>query len=269
MPENEAISPVNLSSDGLLEMARQAEQRVEAIKKIKILSLRVTNPHDWTDQGGRPYLQVSGAEKVARLFGVSWRFDPPMLIIEESGHFRYEYKGYFSMGMVEIEVVGTRSSSDPFFAGSKDRPKPPSEIDKGDVMKAAFTNCIGNGVTRLLGIRNLTYEDLQEAGIDPAKMGRVEYKKGAEMSAEVQFQQTEILTMLTEMSDGDPAKFTEALQKITAFRGRDGKDVPGKTRLEDLSEKAIPVTHEKVKKLYEQWKAKNGGAASGSAGNPQ
>lgn len=261
MPENEAITPVGLTSDGLLEMAREAEQRVEAIKKIKILSLRVTNPHDWTDQGGRPYLQVSGAEKVARLFGISWRFDPPMLIVEEDGHFRYEYKGYFSMGAAEIEVVGTRSSRDLFFTG-KANPKPPSEIDKGDVMKAAFTNCVGNGVTRLLGIRNLTYEDLQEAGIDPAKIGKVEYKK-QEMSTEAQGQREEIRKMLEEMSGGDPKLFAAGLQKYTSFTGKDGQEVKGKTKIEDLSEKAVPVTYGKIKKAYDEWKAK-GGAGNGS-----
>ncbi len=269
MSEQEAILPVNLSSDGLLELARQAEQRVEAIKKIKILSLRVTNPHDWTDQGGKPYLQVSGAEKVARLFGISWRFDLPVFIQEEDGHFRYEFKGYFSMGVAEVEVVGTRSSSDPFFCGSKDRPKPPSEIDKGDVMKAAFTNCIGNGVTRLLGIRNLTYEDLAEAGIDSSKIGKVEYRKGPEMSAGAQEQRAEIERMIMEMADNDPQKFSAALLKITSFPGKDGQTVLGKTKVEELSEKAVPVTYGKVQKLYAEWKTKNGGTASGGTGDPK
>lgn len=267
MSEQEAILPVDLSSDGLIELARQAEQRVEAIKKIKVMALRTTNPHDWTDQGGKPYLQVSGAEKVARLFGISWRIDPPTFLVEEDGHFTFDFKGYFSMGPAEIEAIGTRSSRDPFFAGSKDRPKPPSEIDKGDVKKAAFTNCIGNGVTRLLGIRNLTYEDLQEAGIDPSKIGKVEYRK-QEMSGEAQGQRDEIRRMIIEMVNNDERAFAAALERVTSFTGKDGQTVKGKTRLEDLSEKAVPVTYSKVKKAYDEWKAK-GGAAGGSGSDPQ
>lgn len=168
--------PTGLGDDQLLAVAAAAERRVEAVNKIKMLALRVTNARDWTDQGGHPYLQVSGAEKVARLFGISWRLDEPTREEHDDGHFSYSFKGYFSMGSAEIEVVGTRSSKDPFFAGSKDNPKPPSEIDRNDVKKGAMTNCLGNGISRLLGIRNMTWEEVQAAGVDRAKVGKVDFK---------------------------------------------------------------------------------------------
>ena len=42
---------------------------------------------------------------------------------------------------------------------------------------AAMTNLLGNGITRLLGIRNLTYADLLAfAGIKQEDIGKVEYK---------------------------------------------------------------------------------------------
>ncbi len=168
-----------IADDRIIEIAQQAERRIEAISKIKKMALRVTGYYDWTDQGGRPYMQVSGAEKVARLFGVSWRIDEPVLQWEEDGHFSYTYKGYFSMGTTEIEAIGTRASRDPFFSVKKETAIPPSEIDKGDVKKAAYTNCIGNGVSRILGIRNLTWEDLEGAGIDRTKISRIGYKQGS------------------------------------------------------------------------------------------
>lgn len=177
-PDTTAIVPTGLVDDQLLAVANAAERRIEAVNKIKSLSLRVTNHRDWTDQGGNPYLQVSGAEKVARLFGISWRLDEPTREDHDDGHFSYTFKGYFSMGTAEIEVVGTRSSKDPFFGGSKDRQIPPSEIDRNDVKKGAMTNCIGNGVTRLLGIRNLTWADLESAGIHQGQVGKVRYKDG-------------------------------------------------------------------------------------------
>ncbi len=171
-----AVVPTGLGDDQLLAVAAAAERRIEAVNKIKALSLRVTNTRDWTDQGGNPYLQVSGAEKVARLFGISWRLDEPVREDHDDGHFSYTIKGYFSMGTAEIEVVGTRSSKDPFFSGSKDRQIPPSEIDRNDVKKGAVTNAIGNGITRLLGIRNLTWGDLESAGIRQADVGKVKYR---------------------------------------------------------------------------------------------
>lgn len=175
--ENALTVPVHsIGDDQLLAVAEAAERRVDAVNRIKNLSLRVTNHQDWTNQGGKPYLQVSGSEKVARLFGISWRLDEPTREDHNDGHFSYTFKGYFSMGSAEIEVVGTRSSSDPFFGGSKDNPKPPSEIDRNDVKKGAMTNCIGNGISRLLGIRNLTWDELKAAGISQEKTGTVNYK---------------------------------------------------------------------------------------------
>lgn len=177
-----------LADDTLIQVAERAEKRIEAVNKIKQLALRVTNAHDWTDQGGKPYLQASGGEKVARLFGISWTISEPIFEAEEGGHFSYTYTGKFSLSGATIEAVGTRSSKDPFFKkydySEKDengkgirKELPPSEVDKGDLKKAAYTNLIGNGITRLLGIRNLTWEDLAAAGISKENVGKVDYKK--------------------------------------------------------------------------------------------
>ena len=179
----EVDSPiVDLTNETLVGLATQAEKRVDAINKIKAYSLRLTQPSDWVDQGGRPYLQVSGAEKIARLFGISWRLDEPIREELEGGHYIYTYKGYFSLAGAEIEAIGSRSSKDPFFKryvyeNGERKELPPSEIDPGDVKKAAYTNCIGNGITRLLGLRNISYDDLENvAGIRRDQITRVEYK---------------------------------------------------------------------------------------------
>ena len=172
----------------LVAIAEQLEKRVEAMTKIKRMALRLTNRHDWVDENGKPYLQASGAEKVARLFGISWRVSEPVIENLEGGHWLVTYTGEFSLGGATIEAVGTRSSKDGFFKayrweGEGDKRRkielPASEIDRGDVKKSAYTNLLANGITRLLGIRNLTYEDLQEcAGVRRTDITSVEYKKG-------------------------------------------------------------------------------------------
>ena len=192
-----------ISDSSIVEVARQAEQRIEAIKKIKKMALMVTNADDWVDENGKPYLQGSGGEKVAGLFSISWRIDEPIFEQEESGHFTYTYKGYFSMGGRTIEAQGSRSSKDPFFKKydwvdqvDKDgKPivgedgkvyrkrveKPIEDIDRRDVKMAAYTNLVGNGITRILGIRNLTWEDLAEfAGVKQDQVRGVKYKKAGE-----------------------------------------------------------------------------------------
>jgi len=171
-----------IADDSLLRVAQQAEQRIDAVIKIKKMALKVTNPRDWTDQGGNPYLQVSGAEKIANLFNISWRIDEPICETEDDGHFTFTYVGTFTIPGRSIQVTGSRSSKDPFFKkydwnnGVKTE-KPISAIDRRDVKMAAMTNLLGNGITRLLGIRNLTYNDLKEfANIDQSQLGKVEFK---------------------------------------------------------------------------------------------
>ena len=200
----------------LLALAEQAEKRVMALNKIKRAALLATNARDWTDQNGNPYLQVSGAEKVARVFGIAWKIDEPIMEIEESGHFSYTYKGYFTVAGATIEAIGTRSSKDPFFkryAGRGDdrHELPPSELDKGDLKKAAYTNLLGNGITRLLGLRNLTWEDIKEyAGITKGQVGRVDYKKNGKAQSGIASESAQTVTV--DVSD----------VRMAAFKKKDG-----------------------------------------------
>lgn len=170
----------------IVAIAEQAEERLEALNKIKKVALKSTNRHDWVDESGKPYLQASGAEKVARVFGVSWRIFEPTEDDLGGGHYMITYRGEFALGGAIITAIGTRSSKDGFFKkykyvgpDKKDRIElPVSEIDKGDVKKSAYTNLLANGITRLLGIRNLTWDALKEyAGITQDQLSSVAYKK--------------------------------------------------------------------------------------------
>jgi len=250
---NEESIPAVLGSDNLVRMAEFAEKRIEAMKRIKTAALRVTSQHDWVDQSGKPYLQVSGSEKVARLFGISWRIDEPQLTTEEDGHFSYTYKGYFTLGSATIEAIGSRGSKDLFFSRAHQKDIPPSEIDRNDIKKAAYTNLLGNGITRMLGLRNLTWEEVENAGIDQSKVGKVDYGK-AEMTEEAKDLRVEIEKMLTEMANKSKVEFAKLLMLYTSFTAKDGSQVKGKSSLEHISEKAIPVIYGKIKEVYDEWK---------------
>lgn len=179
-----------IADDSLIRIAREAEARIEAVIKIKQLALKVTNARDWSDQQGNPYLQVSGSEKIANLFNISWGFLTAEPLYEEDpdGHYTYTFKGRFSMGGRSIEIEGSRSSKDSFFKQNLYegkqfiREKTVAERDnKRDVKMAALTNLLGNGITRLLGIRNLTWGDLEAyAGIKREQVGKVDYKTKGE-----------------------------------------------------------------------------------------
>ena len=184
---------IAIADDFLIQVADHAEKRIDAVIKIKKVALKVTNARDWTDQQGNPYLQSSGSEKVANLFNISWRIDEPVYEEDPDGHYTYSYKGYFSLGGRIIEAEGSRSSKDPFFKQYKykddkgNKLTPPLEIavsdrtNKRDVRMAALTNLLGNGITRILGIRNLTWQDLKEfANITKEQVTTIQYKKGGD-----------------------------------------------------------------------------------------
>jgi len=184
-----------LSDDSLVHIAKQAGARVAAIVEIKQLALKVTNNQDWVDQNGKPYLMASGSEKIANLFNISWRIDEPIMDEEADGTITYTYKGYFALAGRSIEVEGSRSSRDPFFKkyeyenGERAGEKP---LDRRDLKMAAMTNMLGNGITRLLGIRNLTYEDLEEfTGIKKENVVGIKYRKSMKAPGEKKQQSKE------------------------------------------------------------------------------
>ena len=252
-----------LGNDTLLQLAAKAEKQIEAIKTIKSVVLKVTNPQDWVDQNGRPYLQASGGEKVARIFGISWTIGEPLLETEPDGHFAYTYKGVFTLQGISIEAIGTRSSKDGFFkkygqdaqSGEKTT-LPPSEIDKGDVKKSAYTNLIGNGITRLLGIRNLTWEEVIAGGIDKSKTGSVKYKgagdqaANSDVSATRQEYNTRIQEALIRLYGDDKAKMKAKVIELTAWTNKKGEAVAGVANyLTIKSDKSVEILCHKLEQL--------------------
>jgi len=201
----------------LISIAEQAEKRIEAIIKIKKIALMVTNKKDWVDEHGKPYLQVSGAEKVARTFGIGWKILEVVKENYDDGHFSYTYRGEFSGFGITIEAIGTRSSRDDFFkkynyVNGQKILLPPTEIDPGDVKKSAYSNLLGNGITRILGIRNLTYDDLREyAGIEQNDITKIEYKKeGKKQNTNIESEEAE-----TEIIDVIDIRKKEGINKKT------------------------------------------------------
>lgn len=178
-----AKQPVATKED-LAFAIKTAQETMELVKQIKILAIKQTNKHDWVDMQGKPYLQSSGAEKIARLFGISWR------IIEhkredkqdeKGAYYIYIYKGEFTMGGKTIEVIGTCSQRDRFFGKDKNTEtgfKAAADVDITNVMKKANTNMINRGITTLLGIRNLTWEEVKQGGVDSTQTAKVTYAQG-------------------------------------------------------------------------------------------
>lgn len=166
--------------DNMIAIAERADKMVAALNKIMAAAIKITTHYDWTLIGGKPYLQETGATKVARLFGINWKMVPGYPVKEyDEGYPSYTYRMVFTMGSAKIEAEGVRSGKDEFFSGKADSRKSPDYIDDGDVRKSAYTNCLNNGIKRLLpGLRGLDVAVLEANGVDVRKLRGYTFKEG-------------------------------------------------------------------------------------------
>lgn len=171
---------LDTNTDNILYLAEKAEEYIKAMQRIMDAALKITNELDWVLIGGKPYLQESGTTKVARLFGISIQLlGSPTVSIDNEGYKTFTYKARFYLKDQYIECEGSRSMKDDFFAG-KGIAKKPDEIDERDVKMAAYTNCLNNGIKRLIpNLRNIDVSALERAGLDVGKIEGYTFKEGS------------------------------------------------------------------------------------------
>ena len=185
--QNDAI--MNLDFNNVLALANKADRLVSALNKIMVAAIKVTTPKDWCLIGGTPYLQESGATKVARLFGIGWKIHEkyPKVQLDSDGYPTYTFRMTFFLGSQSIEAEGMRSARDEFFAGKRTdkegnpvKQKSVDEIDLADVQRAAYTNCLNRGIKSILpGLRNLDAATLEENGIKLSNSNGYTFKTGS------------------------------------------------------------------------------------------
>lgn len=171
------------NTDNILYLAEKAEKYIEAMNRIMDAALKITSELDWVLIGGKPYLQESGTTKVARLFGISIQLlGSPTVSVDNEGYKTFTYKARFYLKDQFIECEGSRSMKDDFFAKQgKDMPlKKPDAVDERDVKMAAYTNCLNNGIKRLIpNLRNIDVSALERAGLDVGKIQGYTFKEGS------------------------------------------------------------------------------------------
>lgn len=165
------------------------ETRSKTFDRVKEIALKSTSTSDWVDQNGKPYLQSSGAEKVARRFGV--KISVTAMIRENrydgsTPHYIYRVEGFAQLGNSEfdrVETFGTCASNDGFFSKRKGTIVPMDEVDEGNIQKAAHTNFMVRAITTLLGLRNLTWDDVKRYGINKDGKTSIDYEANAKAAA--------------------------------------------------------------------------------------
>jgi hypothetical protein len=158
-----------------------AEKRIAFFDSVAKLSLLRTSVHDWVDQGGKPYLQATGAEKLMAVWGIYTRDVKITVEMDASTGFpAYEVTGRVGSRTLgtEMDVVGGRNANDNFF---QKQLAATGKLDLQDVRKTAYSNWIANAVTRLIGMRGMTWEEVATATHNRINKqtctGKVEYRK--------------------------------------------------------------------------------------------
>jgi hypothetical protein len=181
-PQDNGGGLLSADTDNILYLADKAEKYIAAMNRIMDAALRITNELDWVLIGGKPYLQESGATKVARLFGISIQLlGKPSIECDNEGYKTYTYKARFMLQNQFVECEGSRGMKEDFFAGKGEKLKKPDEIDERDVKMAAYTNCINNGIKRLIpNLRNIDVSTLERAELDVSRIKGYTFKTGSQ-----------------------------------------------------------------------------------------
>lgn len=170
------------SLDNILYMADKADKYIAATNRIMNAALRITSEYDWVLIGGKPYLQESGTTKVARLFGISMEIiGDPVKEVDSEGYVTYTYKMRMHMNGQYVDCEGSRSMKQDFFSAAKGgEKKKPDEIIERDVKMSAYTNCVNNGIKRLIpGLRNIDVSVLEKAGLNVGSIKGYTFKTGS------------------------------------------------------------------------------------------
>lgn len=248
--EEEAMLPSSTAAFALIQ--------ARAGLRPKIAALLVTQdcqPHNIIDYGGRvgPGFDGPCCEAMARSGGLKFWDRKIEKIMLEGGHYYFEVEGKCGWNSEEyVEIIGSCSSKKPFFSKAKGKDVKIVDINIMNVKKNAITNFTVNGVTRFLGLRGISWEQLAE--MTDGKLTReratgVDFQSGqVERTEEEQIKADMVWKWLLEMNGQGVKEAKAQLQKLTAF-----KDFKGYNNIQKVSGKKLPYLFKDVERLYNQW----------------
>lgn len=271
----ESLSIMNMPDDFEKRLAN-VDKAFQLIDKLKNYCLKRLSTNSITNEGGKPYIGENGVaifdspfciyEK--NLKGWTVKSNGIQIPIDDPAAFQGDLIAIKYEGVVGSLTLGVEATFEGgvYFGDSEAGKKDRAFHDKEDFLffaKKAKANWRGRARRKLLGLDNVTWEDLEKAGIKKDSCQQVAYKKGsADASPEQQASEDkirqEISRMLAEFLD-DPESRSNHLEELTSFKGRDGKTVSGVRNPNKLSGKRLEITHDKVKKWHDELRKEWGG----------
>jgi len=175
------ILPARTDFMSVVEAIRAEERAVEFFRELPSILFKLTVEGDWSNQGGKPYLEGHAAVRLARRFQASMKIMDQEQELLPEGYVRYGFLARVEgPGGDFVEAWGYRDSNDTFFSlrhetdssgrwikGSDGRWKmkklDPDKVDTRNVKASAQTHAYHNAVTAWLGIGNPRWEDIATA----------------------------------------------------------------------------------------------------------
>ncbi len=207
--ENEMeVEPIELESTSLIKteqlsegFVEQAGKQIELRSKLLMIALKALKPHDIQDFDGKPYIEGEGAARImatVRGFKVG---EAKFNIETIFPHFFIECNIPMEFLDASTNAIGDCSTADPFFTGRDGKSgQYKRHLDRtgseamaarlivGDAKKKARENALSRGVTELLGLKGLSWDDLTKLGFSrtgsqAAGGAAVTFKKGSQGGA--------------------------------------------------------------------------------------
>lgn len=259
--ENQPNEMQIASEEQLNQVLAGANRYLELQDRMRKLSIKVTNADDWVNQGGKPYLQLTGTNKIARAFGVqsyNLTFEKEVIKDDKGEYVIYHAMCDMSWNNKSITSIGACSTRDSFFGKTKAGLKPLSEIDMINIKKKAQANVMNRGIKQLLGL-SFTWDDIEKYSDGKVTRGgsaNVTYAGGTKggkqvESSEITQKRTEIVSMLVDIFQDDLQKGSDYIFELT---NNPTKGFAGKKTVKDLTAGQIPYIHSRIKTKHEKVK---------------
>jgi hypothetical protein len=175
----------------------QAGKQIELRSRLLCIALKSLKPHDIQDFDGKPYIEGEGAARIMAVIRGFKVGEAKFLIEQIHPHYFIECQIPMEFMQATTVALGDCSTADPFFTGRDGQSgQYKHHLDRtgsetmaarlivGDAKKKARENAISRGVTELLGLKGLSWDDLGKLGFLRTEAGaKVEFKKGSQGGA--------------------------------------------------------------------------------------
>jgi hypothetical protein len=154
-----------------------------------------------------------------------------------------------------VEDIGVCSQRDKFFGKIGDKFKEIEDVDMANIRRKAVTNLYNRLIKRVVGLSGVTLDDLKASGMDVSKIGRVEYKGGAQKVADLttdgKDMKAKLDQMILRMANNDKVEVEKLIKKFSLWIDGEKKE-RFVISTDKLSEKWLAATYGKAKKEYEK-----------------